>query len=99
MRPLWYRQGSMPPMLELGEAAILFTQVGVILQRLEDRAIGMKPDSAPLPRGVLTCGEAWFLLPVLFALIAEKFPQLSDPDQLSELLAHARMESACGLPN
>ena len=86
-------------MLDIGEAAILFAHVGIILQRLEDRAIGLKPDSAPLPRGALTCGEAWFLLPVLFALIAEKFPQLSDPDQLSELLASARTESACGLPN
>ena len=86
-------------MNDLGDWARVYVHVGLILQRLEDREINYKPDSAPLPRGVLTCGEACQLFPLLFVLLAQKYPELADPDQLSELLAQARMESASGLPN
>lgn len=84
---------------DISDYAVVYTMVGLILQRMEDRGIPSKADHAPLPRGVLTCGEAWTLLPLLFMLLAQKHPELADPDQLSDLLAQARMESACGLPN
>lgn len=86
-------------MNDLTDWACVYAHVGLILQRLEDREIGDKSESAPLPRGVLTCGEAVMLLPLLFVLLAQKYPELQDPDQLSELLAHARIEGASGLPN
>ncbi len=86
-------------MNDLSDWAVVYTHVGLILQRLEDREINFKADAAPLPRGILTCGEACQLLPLLFVLLAQKYPELADPDQLSELLAQARMESASGLPN
>jgi len=84
---------------DLPEWACLYAHVGLIIERLEDREIGCKSDNAPLPRGVITCGEAWTLFPLLFVLLAQKYPELSDPDQLSELLAPARTASASGLPN
>lgn len=86
-------------MSDLPDWAYVFTHLGFIIRRLEDRGITDKPDNAPLPRGVLSCGEACQLLPLLFVLLAEKYPPLSDPDQLLELLAIARMDEASGLPN
>lgn len=84
---------------ELPEWACVYAQIGLIIQRMEDRQIHCKADAAPLPRGVLTCGEAWQLIPLLFVLLHQRYPELADPDQLSELLAQARTESASGLPN
>ncbi len=79
--------------------ACVHMHIGLIIERLQDREIDTRGDNEPLPRGVLTCGEACQLIPLLFVLLAEKFPQFQDPDQLSELLAQARTESASGLPN
>lgn len=87
------------PELTLEECAVLFAQVGVIIERVEDREITSKPSNSPLPRGVLTCGEAWTLLPVLFVLLAQRFPQLADPETLSEILTRSYTDSASGLPN
>lgn len=84
---------------DLSEWACLYVHVGLIIERMEDREINSKPDNAPLPRGVFTCGEAWQFMSLLFVLLAQKHPQLMDPDQLQELLARAHMESASGLPN
>lgn len=84
---------------DIADWACVYAHVGVIIARLQDREIDCKPDNAPLPRGVLTCGEAMMLLPLLFVLLAQKYPELQDPDQLSELLAQARTQSASGLPN
>lgn len=89
----------MLPLSDLPDWACVYAHVGVILQRFGEREIDSKPESEPLPRGMLTCGEAMMLLPLLFVLLAQKFPELQDPDQLSELIAQARTESACGLPN
>jgi hypothetical protein len=83
-------------MLDLSDSAILFLQVGLLLQRLEDRDIFVQPDNKPLPRGALTCGEATMMLATLFAMLAEKYPALSDPDQLSELLVRLYTGSAGG---
>jgi len=79
--------------------AALFMHIGIVLERMEDREINSKPDAAPLPRGVLTCGEAWQFMSLLFVLLHQRYPEFADPDQLSELLAQARTESASGLPN
>ena len=87
------------PELSESEAAVLFAQVGIIISRIEDREITHKPMNAPLPRGVLTCGEAWTLIPALFMLLAQKFPSLADPEHLSELLRSAYLDSAGGRLN
>ncbi len=81
------------------QLAAIYMYVGVVLERMEDREIHCKPDAAPLPRGVLTCGEAWQFISMLFAMLHQRYPEFADPDQLSELLAQARTESASGLPN
>lgn len=84
---------------DLSEWAALYMHIGLVIERMEDREINAKLDSAPLPRGVLTCGEAWQFMSLLFVLLHQRYPEFSDPDQLSELLARARTESASGLPN
>jgi len=81
------------------EGAVLFAQVGLIISRLEDMEITSKPMSSPLPRGILTCGEAWTLIPALFMLLADKFPSLSDPEHLSELLQRLYTSTASGRLN
>lgn len=95
----WYWRASMLPLLDAPELAAMFTHLGIVLSRMEDRGINEKPDTSPLPRGVLTCGEAWHFVSVLFALLAQMHPALQDPDQLSELLAVAMMNDAGGRPN
>ena len=84
---------------DLSDWAALYMHIGIVIERMEDREINAKPDAAPLPRGVLTCGEAWQFMSLLFVLLHQRYPEFSDPDQLSELLARARTESASGLPN
>ena len=79
--------------------AALYMHIGLVLERMEDREIHCKSDSEPLPRGVMTCGEAWQFMSLLFVLLHQRYPEFADPDQLSELLAQARTESASGLPN
>ena len=84
---------------DLPEWAALYTHVGLIISRMEDRDINSKRDCEPLPRGIITCGEAWQFFSLLFVLLAQKHPALQDPDQLSELLAVARLNDTSGLPN
>lgn len=86
-------------MFDEPEWAALYVHIGLILERMEDREINTKPDASPLPRGVLTCGEAWQFMSLLFVLLAQKHEALQDPDQLSELLAIARLNDASGRPN
>lgn len=90
----------MPPMFDdVADWAALYMHIGLIIERMEDRDINSRRDSDPLPRGVLTCGEAWQFMSLLFVLLAQKFPDFQDPDQLSELLAVARLNDTSGLPN
>ena len=52
-----------------------------------------------MPRAALTCGEAATLIPMLFVMLAQRFPSFNDPDELSELMIRAFTDSAGGKPH
>lgn len=85
--------------LTLEEAALLYAQAALITERLEDAEIDSRRPASPLPGKVLTCGEAWNLIPLVMVLLEQRYPQLSDPDTLSELLSGEYIRSAGGKPN
>lgn len=81
------------------QAAVIYMQVGIIVERLEDADVSTKKAAASVPRGTVTCAEAWQFFPLLMVLLQQKFPQLADPEALSELLQSAYTDSASGRPN
>lgn len=81
------------------EGAVVFAHVGLIIQRMFDAGVFDKPASAAVPRAAITCGEAATLIPMLFVMLAQRFPSLNDPDELSELMIRAFTDSAGGKPH
>lgn len=54
--------------LTVDEAGLLLAQAVQIMGTLEAVGAHVRPDSEPLPRGMLTCGEACRLVPAVIAL-------------------------------
>jgi len=81
------------------ESAVIFAHVGLVLSRMADAGMFDRPSSSAIPKAALTCGEAAVFVPLLFVMLAQRYPQLSDPDALSELLHGAWLNSAGGKPN
>lgn len=88
-----------PLALTVGDAALLIRECLLVSGALESMLIGDRPENEPLPRGVLTCGEAWRLIPACACLLFDRFPQLVDPDTFNEALRTAKLHSACGSIN
>lgn len=78
------------PLLTEEDAAILFIRCASLIEIMGDGGIVDRPHRSPLPRGVFTCGEAWEVVCALWALLAHQFPDLKDPDSLSETLGRAQ---------
>ena len=85
--------------LTILDGALLFAQAELIVERLEDAEVSTKKPNAPVPRGTITNQEAWTFFPLVMLLLQEKFPQLADPEALSELLQSAHTDSADGRPH
>lgn len=81
------------------EEAVIFAQLGVIISRMADAGCFERRPSSAIPRDALTCGEAVVFIPLLFALLAQRNPSFSDPDELSELVNRAYLNSAGGKPH
>ncbi len=85
--------------IDVTDAALLFTQAELIVERLEDAEVSTKKPNSSVPRGTITNREAWTFFPLVMLLLQEKFPQLADPEALSELLQSAYTDSANGRPH
>ena len=85
-------------MIDEADAAYVFVRAALTLERAFDAGIMDKLRNA-VPKEVLNCGELMSFMPILVALLHEKFPNLSDPDHLSELLMSRFTETASGRPN
>lgn len=81
------------------EGAVVFAHVGLIIQKMFDAGVFDRPSSSAVPRAALTCGEAATLIPMLFVMLAQRFPSFNDPDELSDLMLRAFAESANGKPH
>ena len=80
--------------LTRGQAAILCTEANYVIGTLEAACIDQKYDSAPLPRGMLSCGQAMRLIPVVLILLLEKFPDLREEDILNIAVHEAALDCA-----
>jgi hypothetical protein len=85
---------TLPPLdLPYDHAAILFVQTVAILGRMQDSDIDERGHGSPLPRGVMTCGDAMALVPLLMILLVGVYPQLLDQDALESALRTAVLPS------
>jgi hypothetical protein len=86
-----------PPTLDLpfDHAAILYATAVAVCGRMQEAepAVGERSFGAPLPRGVLMCGEAQALLPLVLILLVERHPQLLDQAALETALRTAVLPS------
>ena len=85
-------------MIDEVDAAYLFTQAVLTMGRADEAGIIDRPRNA-VPREVINCGDLMSFIPILVALLHDKFPNLSDPDHLSELLMSRFTETASGRPH
>lgn len=81
------------------EGSVVFAHVGLIIQKMFDAGVFDRSASSAIPRAALNCGEAATLIPMLFVMLAQRFPSFSDPDALSELMSRAYLDSAGGKPH
>jgi hypothetical protein len=82
--------------LTLDDAGVLLADVMAALERLEDAEIPDRRDGDPLPRGVITCGQACRFVPSLLALLVHLYPQLSEDGVLESTIRNAAMAGASG---
>lgn len=87
------------PAITEGMAALLLTDVARIAGTMDARCLLDGPDSAPLPRGMMSCGEAARLTGALTILLLEKFPALAEESEFAGALNLVRMEFTEGDPN
>lgn len=85
--------------LTLHEAGVLLAEAVQVMGTLEAYSAQERESSEPLPRGLLTCGEAVRLIPAVVMLVAEMYPQLLEPNVLEESLRIAALADARGDPN
>lgn len=67
-------------------AGVLLCEVDDMLLRMDDLELNERPANDPLPRGVLTCGQAVRFISVLSILLRQKFPQFDDPLVLEQVV-------------
>lgn len=82
--------------LTLDDAGVLLADVMAALERIEDAEIPDRRDGEPLPRGILTCGQACRFAPALLAFIVHLYPQLSEDGVLEATIRNATMAGASG---
>lgn len=77
--------------LPFDHAAILYATAWRIVARMQEAepAIEERGYNTPLPRGMLTCGEAQALIPLVAILLTQIHPRLVDPEALDNAIRTA----------
>ena len=70
-----------------------------IMGALETACIHELPNSAPLPRGMLTCGEVCRMVPAVIALALKLHPELIEEGVLEAIIHNAEIAGAGGAVN
>jgi DNA-binding transcriptional LysR family regulator len=71
------------------QAAAILARALYLLDEWEECGLTDRPDSAPLPRGALTIGDATLFASTLVVLILHRFPRLHDEGYTDALLGAA----------
>jgi hypothetical protein len=87
------------PVLTLSDAAVLLAEALPILGAFEVVGLGEHPNNQPLPRGLVTCGEAYRLIPALVLLLMHQYPSLNDEETFLAALRDAHLHTAAGALN
>lgn len=91
--------GPLAISIGLAEAAHLLADAVRLHGTLEAAGIEYQPDHAPLPRGVLSCGEACIAVGAVIGLVLTLYPQLADPDVLVDTVAASAVRDPTGAMN
>lgn len=84
---------ALPDIAQHDAAALLYSALQII-GTLDAACIIEREYNAPLPRGMLSCGEALTLVPALVVLLLRAFPQLNDAEEFRESVNLALMHVA-----
>lgn len=87
------------PDLDIEDAALILVTCSSILERLDEKEIDLKPTYEPLPRGVMTCGQAMTIVPLLMVLITKDYPTLLDQEVFLNVIRDASLKRASGRAN
>ena len=74
------------------QAAVLFAAACAVVAKLDAIVIEARSPSDPLPRGILTCGDAMAMVSAVLVLAPQLFPALRDPEVVLDSLNSARLE-------
>lgn len=86
-------------MITADEAGVLLAEAVQLMGTLEAACIQERPPGEPLPRGLLTCGEAARIVPAVVLLVLELFPVLLEAGVLEQALRSAALNSSGGVYN
>jgi hypothetical protein len=84
------------PSVEQDDAAVMLAEAVRIMQKLDEGSISERPLSAPLPRGVISCGDACLLSSAVVLLSLRSYPDLADPEILADAIRSAVMKHMRG---
>lgn len=82
-----------------GEAALLLDETLRCIGTFEAACIPDRSDCAPLPSGMLSCGEAMRLLPALAIMLVQAYPRLVEPEMFAQALQLVALEYVTGEPS
>lgn len=85
-----------PPQLTADDVGLLLAEAVQIMGTLEAASIQERPDGEPLPRGLLTCGEACRLVPAVVLLSLQIYPRLIEEGVLETILRNAMTTGPTG---
>lgn len=85
--------------LTVEDAAYLLVRANQVMGALEAAVITERQYAEPLPRGMLSCGEACDLVPALVVLLTKLYPQLANPEALDQALRDGVVAGTSGAIN
>jgi hypothetical protein len=85
-----------PPEVSVEAVGLYLAEAVQLMGTLEAAGIHEQEDSAPLPRGLLSCGEACRLVPAVIAMALQLHPELADPGVLETILRNALTTGTTG---
>lgn len=88
-----------PPPLTVDDVGLLVADAVRLLGTLEAACVHLADPADPLPRGLLTAGEACRMVPAVLLLGIMLHPCLNEPGTLEEILRTADTRAAKGRPN
>lgn len=85
-----------PPEVSVEAVGLYLAEAVQLMGTLEAACVHEHAEAEPLPRGLLTCGEACRIVPALIAISLHLYPQLAEPGVLESILRNAMTTGTTG---